>query len=160
MSEQNLLSAFQAEFLLKILARLHILKVWNTKHTVSDSILKIWNFFRGGLVWNLETDWYFEGSDVPFRRLDSIQRVTIFENHLKSSGRPEYFKGLCFLNANKRWGRIKVQSPWLSRCFLIEFRRSTVFFRSDKIFTFDMFYWIKVKSCLLESNQLEHCLNH
>ncbi|GBB88611.1 hypothetical protein RclHR1_15190001 [Rhizophagus clarus] len=44
MSEQNLfVSAFQAEFLLKILAGLHISKVQNTKHTGSDSILKVQN---------------------------------------------------------------------------------------------------------------------
>ncbi|GBB84975.1 hypothetical protein RclHR1_11570004 [Rhizophagus clarus] len=44
MSEQNLfVSAFQAEFLLKILARLHISKVWNTEHIGSDSISKVQN---------------------------------------------------------------------------------------------------------------------
>ncbi|GBC10259.1 hypothetical protein RclHR1_09480009 [Rhizophagus clarus] len=41
MSEQNLfVSAFQAEFLLKILAKFHISKVQNTKHTGLDSISK------------------------------------------------------------------------------------------------------------------------
>ncbi|GBB92023.1 hypothetical protein RclHR1_19520002 [Rhizophagus clarus] len=86
MSEQNLLvSAFQAEFLLKILTGLHILKVQNTKHMGSDSISKVWNsnskrteilnfISRQTTVQNLETDWYFEGPDVPFRRLDSIRR--------------------------------------------------------------------------------------
>ncbi|GBC07243.1 hypothetical protein RclHR1_07330001 [Rhizophagus clarus] len=44
MSEQNLfVSAFQAVFLLKILARLHILKVQNTEHTGSNSISKVQN---------------------------------------------------------------------------------------------------------------------
>ncbi|GBB91139.1 hypothetical protein RclHR1_18290002 [Rhizophagus clarus] len=48
MSEQNyaetiLVSAFQDEFLLEILARLHISKVQNTEHTGSDFILKVQN---------------------------------------------------------------------------------------------------------------------
>ncbi|GBB84348.1 hypothetical protein RclHR1_10970009 [Rhizophagus clarus] len=44
MSEQNLfVSVFQVEFLLKILARLHISKVQNTEHMGSNSILKVWN---------------------------------------------------------------------------------------------------------------------
>ncbi|GBB85412.1 hypothetical protein RclHR1_11950020 [Rhizophagus clarus] len=188
MSEQNLfVSAFQADFLLKILAGLHISKVWNTEHTGSDSISKVRNSnlkrtevfedgndfflyilrnvnvsfrisfflgpelhfeadhcksetpfrgrplslklhfetdqfksetpFRDGLlspelhfeadhcpnsisrrttVQNLETDRYFEGPDVPFRRLDSIRRsrVTIFEGHLKVQTKPGLFEGL------------------------------------------------------------------
>ncbi|GBB86699.1 hypothetical protein RclHR1_13080003 [Rhizophagus clarus] len=81
MSEQNLLvSAFQAKFLLKILARLYISK--NTKHTGSDFISKVQNsnlkqtevrnfilrrttvqnsISRWTTVQNLETDRYFEG---------------------------------------------------------------------------------------------------
>ncbi|GBB88403.1 hypothetical protein RclHR1_14990004 [Rhizophagus clarus] len=44
MSKQNLfVSAFQAEFLLKILARLHILKVWNIEHMGLDFISKVQN---------------------------------------------------------------------------------------------------------------------
>ncbi|GBC03419.1 hypothetical protein RclHR1_05110002 [Rhizophagus clarus] len=56
--------------------------------TVQNSILK-WT-----TVQNLETDWYFEGPDVSFRRLDFIRRVTIFKGHLKVQMKPRLFKGL------------------------------------------------------------------
>ncbi|GBB98098.1 hypothetical protein RclHR1_31380001 [Rhizophagus clarus] len=90
--------------------RLHS-KVWNTKHTGSNSISKVRNFnskqtevFEGSELYfkadhcksgtPLEADWYFEGPDVPFRKLDSIQRsrVTIFKGHLKT--KPRLFEGL------------------------------------------------------------------
>ncbi|GBB88730.1 hypothetical protein RclHR1_15300003 [Rhizophagus clarus] len=149
--------------------------------TVRNSILRQTNsspklHFKADhcLKLHFETD---HCPDVPFRRLDSIRRsrVTIFEGHLKVQTKPGLFKGLecsiskagLYLKSRARQTRIfrrfvlpGCHSPWLSRRLLMEFRRSTVFFRSDKILTFDTFSWIEVKSCLLESNQLEYCPNH
>ncbi|GBB83863.1 hypothetical protein RclHR1_10520001 [Rhizophagus clarus] len=89
MSEQNytktiLVSAFQDEFLLEILARLHISK--NTKHTGSDSISKIQNF-------NLKQTEVFEDQNSILRQTGLFQRSgTPIRNRPKSEtpfqGRP------------------------------------------------------------------------
>ncbi|GBC05658.1 hypothetical protein RclHR1_06350002 [Rhizophagus clarus] len=133
MSEQNLfVSAFQAEFLLKILARLHISKVQNTKHMNLDSISKIQNFnlkwtevFEDGndfflcLEFNFEADhcpkFHFETdqfkSGTPFRGgplsetpfQDGLLIWNSFRGELLSRrSRSQYFKGP-ELEVDRRW---------------------------------------------------------